>query len=163
MIEDMVDTRLSKGYLGETDEDHDVLFDGFGDSSKQEAEDWITQKLNEFGLEEPWELYHKGDAFKGILYAKYASAETVQKVTKAFGRGRQQLEGKPVWCRRDLSVDKRGQKALSEKHGRALAMFHRLRGSGHIDATLYVRTVIKHFHLTTICNLAAGMWRDSQT
>ena len=114
MIEEMIDKKLLSGTANSdllsgtanSDQDSsDALFGGFENTSRHEAEDWITRKLRELRLEEPSVIYHKGDQFKGFLYAKCSTPEAVQKITKAFHDNTFKVVGKDVWCKKDLPIN----------------------------------------------------------
>ena len=80
--------------------------------TKVTAEDWITRKLKELCLPEPHEMYHKGDEYKGITFAKYRTPEEVTKVTEAFDKGQFKIADKPIWSKRDLPLEARVPKSF---------------------------------------------------
>ena len=41
------------------------------------AEDWLTRKFQEFNLPRAQEIYHKGDEFKGIVFARFSADDSV--------------------------------------------------------------------------------------
>ena len=106
MIEHAIEKRL---VTGTTKNRHsgssDVLFGGMEASIQQEAEEWIIRKLKELKLEEPADIYFKGNEFTGILYAKFSSPDAAEKLTRAFENGQYTISGKKVWCKKDLPID----------------------------------------------------------
>ena len=112
MIEEMIETKLAKVARKDVlraEGSSEALFGGSGlqSATRQEAEDWVNRKLQELRAEEPTDIYHKGDEYKGILYVKFKSPEAVQKLTTAFAKGQHKLSGKQVWCKKDLPINVR--------------------------------------------------------
>ena len=55
-------------------------------------------------VEAPSEVFHKGDSFNGVLYAKFTSPDTVTKIAKAFDTHKYKVNGKVVWAKTDLPI-----------------------------------------------------------
>jgi hypothetical protein len=85
----------------------DALFGGMENATRQEAEDWTLRKLKEIHVEAPTKLYHKGDSFKGMLYAEFSSPDVVAKIAQAFDTNKYKLNGKAVWAKNDLPISQR--------------------------------------------------------
>ena len=75
--------------------------------SFQAAEEWIERKLKEFNLPKTRELYHKGDEFKGIIFAKYSNTEDLHQVVQKMQRSSFKLGQKQFWCKPDRSLELR--------------------------------------------------------
>lgn len=84
-----------------------MLFGGITNKTRTEAEDWLTGKVKELRLEQPREIYHKGDEFKGILYAKLSSPSAVECCIKAFAQDKTQSNLDGMWCNKDLPIHER--------------------------------------------------------
>ena len=96
-VQAIVDDILEKKAVKQTGQEHepttDVLFGGMNDAARHEAEDWLVRKLKELKMELPYEVYHKGDEFKGILYAKFPSPDAAQRAITGID-GKFKISGK---------------------------------------------------------------------
>ena len=95
---------IAKGKAVVKHETGDALFGGLDNATREDAEDWILRKLKEFNVAEPLKIFHKGDSFKGILYAKFSSPDAVTKAAIAFDARDHKLNGKTVWAKKDLPI-----------------------------------------------------------
>ena len=55
-----------------------------GAGSLEEAETWFKDYLRKYGLKMPRQVYHKGDQFKGLIFASFAEEAAKQEVVAAF-------------------------------------------------------------------------------
>ena len=83
-----------------------VLFGGLQDKSFEAAERIVKGKLKDKGLEEPSAVYHKGDEFKGIVFAKFTAEKVAEEVVKAISAERHTGE-ETIWCKKDLPLNRR--------------------------------------------------------
>ena len=107
MVEEIIDKQLLRGSLSSNGQSSQVLIGGLQNATRQEAEDWFNRKVQALKLEAPIDIFHKGDEFKGILYANFATPASVEKVTKAFAKDKPKLSGQDVWCKKDLPIERR--------------------------------------------------------
>ena len=92
----------SKGSLDSTT----VLFGGLQDETFEAAERIVKSKLNDKHMEEPSAVYHKGDEFKGIVFAKFTTEKVAEDIVKAISGGKNKGED-TIWCKKDLPLNKR--------------------------------------------------------
>ena len=57
----------------------------------------------------PLDTYSKGDEFKGVLFAKYPSAQGAYKVVQKFQRAQAKIGESRVWCKLDRPMEIRAQ------------------------------------------------------
>ena len=92
-----------------TSEAATAVFGGLDEMSFQAAEEWIERKMKECNLPETRELYHKGDMFNGIIFAKYSNIEDMRQVVQKMQRSSFKLGQKQFWCKPDRSLELRAQ------------------------------------------------------
>ena len=80
-----IETRIATGANATTTST--AIFGGFAEVNTQTAADWINRKLKELNLAQPISMYHKGDMFKGQIFAKFPSGEIVDKIAKKTEEG----------------------------------------------------------------------------
>ena len=74
--------------------------------------EWLATALRDLKLQPAIEPYHKGDEFKGILFAKFASPQVAQTITESFSKARPNMSGKHVWCKFDQPIEARVPKSF---------------------------------------------------
>ena len=83
-----------------------LVFGGLGESM-EEATEWITTKLKGLGANTMPTIYHKGDEFRGVAFAKYASVPDAAKALSSWEQSRHQYKGQDVWCNEDRPLTQR--------------------------------------------------------
>ncbi len=63
-----------------------AFFGGFSDVTSHTAEEWLTRKFQELHVSKPLVVYHKGDDFKGYMFAEFPNPDDVQKITRFFDK-----------------------------------------------------------------------------
>ena len=91
------------GPLGETEREKTAVLGGLqGLDSKEEAETWLKDKLTVLKGPEYTETYCKGDEFKGILFAKFATKKERDSAVSKLTQARRQKGAQDVWANPDL-------------------------------------------------------------
>ena len=78
---------------------------GFG--GKGEAVEWIEHKFRSLGCMRIVDTYMKGDTFNGMLFVKFADKVSRDTAVMKFRAAYLQRDGKHVWAKADLPIDKR--------------------------------------------------------
>jgi archaellum component FlaC len=101
------------GTWGNAQEDSDtIVFGGFEKEFRQTAEDWIVRKLKELRLPTALDIYHKGDEFKGLIFARFANAEVATNVVDYMGKKKATIGNSEVWCKPDRPIEIRAPLSL---------------------------------------------------
>ena len=103
---EIIDFKKESAYLKASSDSTTVLFGGFQDKTFEAAEKIVKCKLKDKDMEEPSAVYHKGDEFKGIVFAKFSTDKVAEDVVKAISS--QQGKGEETtWCKKDLPLNRR--------------------------------------------------------
>ena len=70
------------------------------------------RKLKELHLRAALEIYHKGDDFKGLMFARFKNAEVVTNVADAIGKQKAKVGNAEVWCKPDRPIEIRSPLSL---------------------------------------------------
>ena len=83
-----------------------AVLGGLGGLSKEEAQQWMKDKLEVAKGPQPEDIYCKGD-FKGLLFAKFATKVDRDKAVGKFRQAKLENLGEKVWAKPDKPVEKR--------------------------------------------------------
>ena len=108
----MINENLNKHETKPADQTETAVFGGLGSLSFEAAEEWIRRKTREFNLSEPADMYHKGDEFTGVVFAKFPDAQTSQQIVQKMRRSPAKVEEKTIWCKLDRQLEDRTQLAF---------------------------------------------------
>ena len=89
-----------------SEDDTTLLFGGLQDMSFEDAEKWVRNQIEEKKLQEPSIVYHKGEAFSGIVFAKFSNDKTAQDIAKTLTMVFKS-KGERIWCKKDLPLEQR--------------------------------------------------------
>ena len=81
-----------------------LLFGGLQGLSFEDAKEWVSERVKERKLEEPEEIYHKGDEFSGHLFAIFSSERVAENVAKRISMAKLKAVGEKIWCKKDLPI-----------------------------------------------------------
>ena len=101
-----METKLSTINLKVSEDSSTLLFGGLQDKTFSDAEKWIKDKIKDNNLEEPSSVYHKGDDFNGIVFAKFTSEKVTEDIARHISIKLKESEEK-IWCKKDLPLEKR--------------------------------------------------------
>ena len=109
VVEEVVNEKVGKtANLKVTTNRKVAVIGGFGKAeSMQEAKDYIVDKLSKAGVKAPDEMYHKGDEFKGILFARFGDGEAMDTAISTIRSQRLTFKGNLVWCGPDRPLQER--------------------------------------------------------
>ena len=93
-------------HLKESFDSTTVLFGGLQDKTFDAAEKLIKSKLKNKDMEEPSAIYHKGEEFKGIVFAKFTTEKVAENIVKTISTEKDN-DGETIWCKKDLPLNKR--------------------------------------------------------
>ena len=71
-----------------------------------DAEKRVKGKIKDSNLEEPSVVYHKGDDFNGIVFAKFTTEKVAEDIAKTISTKLKDSE-ETIWCKKDLPLEKR--------------------------------------------------------
>ena len=83
-----------------------LLFGGLQDMTFNDAEKRVKGKIKDSNLEEPSVVYHKGDDFNGIVFAKFTTEKVAEDIAKTISTKLKDTE-ESFWCKKDLPLEKR--------------------------------------------------------
>jgi hypothetical protein len=95
----------AKHKVGESSDQ--ILCGGFEDMTFTNAEDWLTRKFKELNISNAQEIYHKGDEFKGLVFARFHSQEAAQTATDKIGNNKYKVGTNNIWSKKDLPLETR--------------------------------------------------------
>lgn len=101
-----IEARLIHGVSGHG-QDSTLVFGGFSDVTMFTAEEWVTTTLNKKALEPAAKTYHKGEAFRGIIFAEFSDSSVANCVLEALVKSKPTISGKEVWCKKDRPFETR--------------------------------------------------------
>lgn len=80
---------------------------GFARESSGDPEvEWLVSKIKNLNVD-PESVYFKGDEFKGLLFAKFHSAEIARKTMETIGKSKPNFSDKEIWFKQESPVEVR--------------------------------------------------------
>ena len=98
---------IEKKFVGQLQVQSCTLVMGNLGESLQDATDWVTNKAKELGIKAGPTVYHKGDDFKGIIFAKFLLVADAATMLSAWEQAQPQYNGHKVWCNEDRPMEHR--------------------------------------------------------
>ena len=99
-----VEEKLTNAASKAAEDSCTLLFGGLQGLSFEKAKEWVSEHIKERRLEEPEEMYHKGEEFNGILFTRFSSEKVAESIAKRMSLAKLKVEGEKVWCKKDLPI-----------------------------------------------------------
>ena len=71
------------------------------------AREKVQKCIKEAKVEEPTDIFFKGDEFKGFVFAKLISTSTVEHCIKLDSKAKTPIGDKVIYCKKDLPLEER--------------------------------------------------------